>query len=337
LWENIFDSISSGIGRYIVLIGGISVMVLVLLNQNGLVKEWIAQISFLRSKLAGLLPFLAPRRPKATRLPEATPAARVPERTLEVRDLTVKYGGMTAVDAVSATIKPGRILGLIGPNGAGKTTLIDAVTGFTQIAGGTLLLDGQDIADWSPVRRARAGLGRSFQSLELFEDSTVLDNLRSASDPHDLISYLRDLVYPKEPPLSGEVVSVIKEFRLENDLDRLVEDLPYGQRRLLAIARAVASRPSILLLDEPAAGLDDLESAELARAVRRLAEDWGIGVLLVEHDVNFVMSVCDEIVVLDFGHKIGEGVPERVRNDPAVIAAYLGQPEETLVLAEGPR
>jgi len=336
LWERVFDAISAGIGRYIVLIGGISVMLLVLLNQNGLVKEWIAQISFVRSKLAGVLPLqvLAPRAPRALQLPEESSAAKVPARTLEVRDLTVNYDGVTAVDAVSTTIKPGRVLGLIGPNGAGKTTLIDAVTGFKRIVGGTLLLDGQDIAGWSPARRARAGLGRSFQSLELFEDSTVLNNLRTASDPHDLLSYIADLVYPKEPPPSGEMVSVIKEFRLENDLDRLVEDLPYGQRRLLAIARAVASRPSILLLDEPAAGLDDVESAELAHLVRRLADDWGIGVLLVEHDVDFVMSVCDELVVLDFGHKIGEGVPESVRNDPAVIAAYLGQPEEALVLTE---
>jgi ABC-type branched-subunit amino acid transport system ATPase component/branched-subunit amino acid ABC-type transport system permease component len=336
LWERIFDAISSGIGRYIVLIGGVSVMVLVLLNQNGMVKEWIAQIGLLRSKLAGVFPVLAPRPPKPMTLPEETSAVRVPERTLEIRDLTVKYGGTTAVDTVSATIKPGRILGLIGPNGAGKTTLIDAVTGFTRIAGGTLLLDGEDITGWSPARRARAGLGRSFQSLELFEDSTVLDNLRSASDPQDLLSYLRDLVYPKDPPLGGEVVSVIKEFRFENDLKRLVEDLPYGRRRLLAIARAVASRPSILLLDEPAAGLDDVETRELAHLVRRLAADWGIGVLLVEHDVDFVMSVCDDLVVLDFGHKIGEGVPESVRNDPAVIAAYLGQPEEAAVHPEQP-
>jgi sulfate-transporting ATPase len=162
----------------------------------------------------------------------------------------------------------------------------------------------------------------------------VLNNLRSASDPQDSISYLADLVYPREPPLSGEAVSVIKEFRLENDLDRVVEDLPYGQRRLLAIARAVASRPSILLLDEPAAGLDDVETRELSHLLRRLADDWGIGVLLVEHDMDFVMSVCDELVVLDFGHKISEGAPESVRNDPAVIAAYLGEPEEAVVQQE---
>jgi ABC-type branched-subunit amino acid transport system ATPase component/ABC-type branched-subunit amino acid transport system permease subunit len=336
LWTQIFNAISPGLGRYVPLIGGVSVMVLVLLNQNGMVKEWITQISFVRSRLHRVLPFAAlkPRAPKALQLPEETPVVRVPERTLEIRDLTVRYGGMTAVNRVSATIKPGRILGLIGPNGAGKTTLIDAVTGFTRIAGGTLLLDGDDLSGWSPTRRARSGLGRSFQSLELFEDSTVLNNLRSASDSQDAVSYLADLVYPREQPLSGEVVSVIKEFRLQNDLDRIVEDLPYGQRRLLAIARAVALRPSILLLDEPAAGLDDVETKELAHLVRRLADDWGIGVLLVEHDMDFVMSICDELVVLDFGHKISEGALEKVRHDPAVIAAYLGEPEEVVVQQE---
>jgi ABC-type branched-subunit amino acid transport system ATPase component len=181
------------------------------------------------------------------------------------------------------------------------------------------------------VRRARAGLGRSFQSLELFEDATVFDNLRAASDPRDVGSYLRDLIWPFAPPIPGQVVSAIEEFRLQEDLNRLVESLPYGQRRLLAIARAVATRPSVLLLDEPAAGLGDVESAELAVLVRRLATDWGMGILLVEHDMDFVMSVCDELVVLDFGRKIAQGTPAVVRADPAVIAAYLGEEEEDAV------
>jgi sulfate-transporting ATPase len=328
--ERILDSISGSLAKYVPLIGGLSIIALVLLNQNGIAKEWIAQFGWLRAKLATRFKMLATRPGKPVSLPAFEGVEKADPQTLEARDVTVRYGGTTAVDTVSLTVKPGTIVGLIGPNGAGKTTFIDAVTGFTRPAGGTLLLDGVEIGGWSPARRSRAGIGRSFQSLELFEDSTVFDNLRAASDPRDGGSYVRDLVYPFAPPLPGQVVSAIKEFQLEAELDRLVEDLSYGKRRLLAIARAVATRPGILLLDEPAAGLGDVESTELAHLVRRLASDWGMGILLVEHDMNFVMSVCDEIVVLDFGRKISEGTPEAVRNDPAVIAAYLGEPEENV-------
>ncbi len=252
---------------------------------------------------------------------------RVPARTLSVSGLTVRYGGVTAVDDVAFDVRPGTILGLIGPNGAGKTSAIDAITGFTA-ATGTVRLDDHDVSGLSAARRARAGLSRSFQSLELFEDATVIDNLRAASDPRDRLSYLVDLVHPRTPPLPAQVVAAIDEFRLGEVLHHHVQDLPYGQRRLLAIARAVATQPSVLLLDEPAAGLGDAETAELARLVRRLADDWGMAVLLVEHDMNFVMSVCDEIVVLDFGRRIANGEREAVRNDPVVIAAYLGEHED---------
>jgi sulfate-transporting ATPase len=225
-------------------------------------------------------------------------------------------------------VSPGQIVGLIGPNGAGKTSVIDAVTGFTRATHGSVLLDGRELAKFTAAKRARAGLSRSFQSLELFEDATVLDNLRAASDPRDKVSYVRDVVYPVAPQLPGQVVAAIREFGLEDDLMRVVHDLPYGQRRLLAIARAVASQASVLLLDEPAAGLGDVETAELAHLVRRLADDWGIAVLLVEHDMNFVMSVCDHIVVLDFGRQIAEGTPDVIRRDRIVVAAYLGEHEE---------
>jgi sulfate-transporting ATPase len=315
---------SDGVGKYIDLIGGVSILAIVLLNQDGIAREQINQIRGLRTMLGARLPRLAPRVARARELPDRE-VVPVPPRTLEVHDLSVAYGGNVAVDSVSLAIEPGRVTGLIGPNGAGKTTLIDAVTGFTRLAGGSLTLDGVDITGWSATRRARAGLGRSFQSLELFEDSTVLDNLRVASDPRDGASYLRDLVWPVNPPLPGEVISAIGEFGLAGDLDRNVEDLSYGKRRLLAIARAVAMHPSVLLLDEPAAGLGDAETAELAQLVRRLAADWGMAVLLVEHDMNFVMAVCDDIVVLDFGRQIAAGPPEAVRRDPRVVSAYLGE------------
>ena len=262
-------------------------------------------------------------------LPEIGEVEKVPARTLETKGLTVRYGGTTAVNAVDLVVRPGRITGLIGPNGAGKTSFIDAVTGFAKVAEGQVTLDGQDITSWSTTKRARAGVGRSFQALELFEDVSVIDNLRAASDPRDLTSYFRDLVYPIEAPLTGTVASAIRDFDLVDDLGLGVEGLSYGKRRLLAIARAVAAQPSVLLLDEPAAGLNDHETRELATLVVRLAKEWGMAILLVEHDINFVMSVCDDITVLDFGSRISHGTPAEVRSDPAVISAYLGEEDDS--------
>ncbi|MGE4086426.1 MAG: branched-chain amino acid ABC transporter ATP-binding protein/permease, partial [Vicinamibacterales bacterium] len=331
LGAQLSNVIFASVTRYLQLIGGAFVVLLVLQNQDGIARESINQVAFVTAKLRGWLPGLRRERPpervELPSLPEGRERDRVRPQVLRVHGLTVRYGGVTAVDEVGFVVEPGRIVGLIGPNGAGKTSVIDAVTGFTR-AVGTVELDGTDVSGWSVPRRARAGVSRSFQSLELFEDATVLDNLRAASDPRDRLSYLTDLVYPRTPSLPPAAVAAISEFRLEDDLLRHVQDLPYGQRRLLAIARAVAAQPSVLLLDEPAAGLGDVETAELAHLVRRLADDWGIAVLLVEHDMNFVMSVCDRIVVLDFGRKIAEGTPEEVRSDPAVIAAYLGQSDD---------
>ncbi len=305
-------------------------VVAVLLTAAGVVYGGIQSSWFLAGLLAvGAILFwafgrteLPPNYDLPTQMGEVE---KVRPRTLEARGITVRYGGTTAVNTVDLFVRPGQITGLIGPNGAGKTSFIDAVTGFTKISEGAILLDGQDVSSWSTTKRARAGVGRSFQALELFEDCSVIDNLKAASDPRDFVSYLRDLFYPKEAKLTATTISAIREFDLEGDLGRGVDDLSYGKRRLLAIARAVAAQPSVLLLDEPAAGLNESESRELAKLVKRLADDWGMAILLVEHDVNFVMSVCNEVVVLDFGSKISHGTPNEVRNDPAVIAAYLGQ------------
>ena len=326
LGAQLTNEIFSGLSRYIQLIGGAIVILLVLQNQDGVAREAIGQLQWIGGKLRKTVSWFQ-RPPEVVKLPPEVREEARPQ-TLEVRDVTVRYGGVTAVDHLSLTVTPGKIVGLIGPNGAGKTSAIDAITGFTRVAHGSVQLDGVELVNSKAAHRARAGLSRSFQSLELFEDSTVLDNLRAASDPRDHRSYLFDLVYPRVPPLSGQVVAAIREFRLEDDLLRKVQDLPYGQRRLLAIARAVATRPSVLLLDEPAAGLGEIESRELAHLVRRLADEWGIGVLLVEHDMNFVMSVCDHVVVLDFGKQISAGTPEQVQGDPLVVEAYLGEHED---------
>jgi ABC-type branched-subunit amino acid transport system ATPase component len=243
---------------------------------------------------------------------------------IQVSKIRKAYGKTVAVDEVSFEVEEGEIFGLIGPNGAGKTTAIDAITGFVRPAAGEVLLDERSIVRWPVHRRARAGVSRSFQSLELFEDLTVLENVRTASDPRDRLAGLTGLAWPADPPLHSAAVAAIVDFDLSADLHRKASDLPFGRRRLVGIARAVATEPSVLLLDEPAAGLSDTESRELARLVRRLADDWGIAILLVEHDMSFVMGVSDELVVLDFGRVIGRGSPESIRAAPAVIAAYLG-------------
>jgi sulfate-transporting ATPase len=340
------NSVSPGLDKYVALFGGVLLLLLVLLNQDGLAPALSRQLK----RVAGRLPRVLTARAEPVVIPRgaATSAAAsavlrrqpapavagewkpVTPRVLSVRDLTVRFGVTVALDHVSLTVQPGKVVGLIGPNGAGKTTLIDAVTGFVRPTAGQVQLDGTAITRWSATRRARRGVGRSFQSLELFEDSTVIDNLRVGSDRRDAFSFVRDLVCPVQPPLSAEVVAGIRQFKLQDDLYRTVETLSYGKRRLLAIARTVAAGPSVLLLDEPAAGLDDAETAELALLVGWLAADRGMAVLLIEHNIDFVMQVCDELVVLDFGRKIAEGPPGQIRTDPAVIAAYLGESESEL-------
>jgi sulfate-transporting ATPase len=349
--QEILESTWDGVGRWIQLISGISILLMVLAYQDGVAAEWVKIFRFVKKlrkwgqtyaiDLAdvsdpGAVGAADAEAGGAGTGPDPERRTKVPPRTLTIEGLTVRYGAVVAVDDVSHQLRPGVVTGLIGPNGAGKTSLIDAISGFAPAAGRVLIDDvdasnERDLSNLSPVRRARAGVARSFQSLELFEDSTVFENLSVAADPQDLRSYLYDLVRPVNPPFPPEVVRAITEFQLDHDLHRDVKDLSYGKRRLLAIARAVAMHPSVLLLDEPAAGLSGTESVELAEVVRRLAEDWGMAVLVVEHDMDFVMGVCDEVVVLDFGRLIASGPPAEVRSDPAVIAAYLGDEVDELV------
>jgi sulfate-transporting ATPase len=249
---------------------------------------------------------------------------RVVPRRLEVSNLTVRFGGVTAVDGLSLHIEPGEVLGLIGPNGAGKTTVVDAITGFVRRYEGQVSIGARPIDALNAGRRSRAGLTRSFQSLELFDDVTVGDNLLTACEDRGTRVYLSGLLRPARAGFTDIAHAAIDEFDLNFVLDRLPTELPYAQRRAVAIARAVATSPSVLLLDEPAAGLDERSTRELATLVRRLADDWGMAVLLIEHDVSMVLGTCDRVMAINFGAELATGTPAEIRRHPAVVASYLG-------------
>ena len=240
--------------------------------------------------------------------------------------ITVRYGSNTAVDAVSLDVARGEIVGLIGPNGAGKTSLIDAVTGMAQMADGKVLLDGVDITDWTPHRRANAGMRRTFQSLRLFDDLTVTENLVVAAETDTRLGFLRDLFRPRQAPIAtGRALSMTG---LERHAAAYPRDLSAGTRRLVGVARAVVSEPAVVLLDEPAAGLDTTETEELGNVLLRLAES-GVGLLLIEHDTELVFRVSDRVVAIDFGKEIVSGPADIVRQSEILISAYLGSAPET--------
>lgn len=247
---------------------------------------------------------------------------------LSVRELTVRYEGLLALDAVDLEVAEGTIAGLIGPNGAGKSTLIDAVTGFTATHGGHVRLAGRPLDGLPPHLRVRAGLSRTFQSLELFDDLTVRENLAVACSAPRWWEAVADGF--RRPPVHDDraVTGTLEALGLGDVADALPAELPNGPRHLVAIARAVVGRPRLVLLDEPAAGLDQRETRLLAASLRRLG-DLGITVLLVDHDMSLVLGTCDTVCVLDLGRVIATGTPAVVRTDPAVIAAYLGTAAES--------
>lgn len=328
LAELMLSSMSEGWSRYIPLIGGLALLATIVAFRDGVATAASDGIRLLMRRLGflGRLLTFGPGSGGAVDLLRDTTTEAVSvvyPAALIVESVSVSFGGVKALQDVSLTVEPGRVVGLIGPNGAGKTTFIDAVTGFAASTG-TVSVGDKTLRAGRPHLRARAGLSRSFQSLELFEDLTVFDNLRTASDPRDQRSYLFDLVRPARGGLTNETIAAIDRFELRPLLDKLPPELTFGQRRLVSMARSIASAPSVLLLDEPCAGLDEIERAETATVIREMAGKHGMAVLLVEHDVELVRSVCDELVVLDFGRIIAHGTPDEVLRNPQVIEAYLG-------------
>jgi len=254
---------------------------------------------------------------------------------LEASQLTVTYGGLHANDHINLAVEEGRIVGLIGPNGAGKTTFIDAITGFTAPSSGDVRFDGQSINLLAPHARADLGLTRTFQSLELFEDLSVWDNLLAAAERPRWYSSLLDMVRPRRPlGIEEQAAWALDLLGLQANRDRLPSDLSHGQRKLVSVARALANRPRLVLLDEPAAGLDTTESQVLGSHLRLLLSR-GITVFLIDHDMGLVLNVCDYLYVLDFGRIIAEGTPQEIRSNPAVIGAYLGESAGELQAEEG--
>jgi len=235
---------------------------------------------------------------------------------LDVTDITVRFGGSMALNSVSLTAEPGQVTGLIGPNGAGKTTMFNVISGLQTPDSGSVVLDGTDLTRLSPTKRARRGLARTFQRLELFTMLTVRENIRVAADIHR--SWSKSKV-----DAAAQVEQIIERVGLGEVADQLVTAVPTGQARLVELGRALACEPQVLLLDEPAAGQNASETERFAGLLRELAAD-GVAVVLVEHDVKLVVGVCDVINVLDFGRVLAVGNPAEIQANPAVREAYLG-------------
>lgn len=248
---------------------------------------------------------------------------------LEVSNLGIAFGGLQAVSKLDLSIEKGHLYGLIGPNGAGKTTVFNMLTGVYRPTEGNIVLDGKDITGKSPEAISKAGIARTFQNIRLFNEMSVLDNVKVALHNQVRYSMMTGVLRlpsfrEKEHEMNRQAHKLLQIFDLDGQANLKASQLPYGKQRKLEIARALGTNPKLLLLDEPAAGMNPNETEELMQTVRSVRDQFGIAILLIEHDMNFVMGICEEITVLDYGRVIARGDGKAIRNNPKVIAAYLG-------------
>ena len=252
------------------------------------------------------------------------------ENMLEVKNLSISFGGLRAVSEFDMNIGKGQLYGLIGPNGAGKTTIFNLLTGVYKPTVGIIKLDGQDITGKSTIEINKAGIARTFQNIRLFKDMPVLDNVKVGLHNHHSYSTLAGILrLPKyfkvEAEMNEKAMELLKVFGLEDEADYLASNLPYGKQRKLEIARALATEPKLLLLDEPAAGMNPNETKELMDTIRFVRDEFDMTILLIEHDMKLVSGICEKLTVLNFGQVLAEGKTTEVLNDPQVIKAYLGE------------
>ncbi|MBU9738199.1 ABC transporter ATP-binding protein [Diplocloster agilis] len=249
---------------------------------------------------------------------------------LEVNGLGISFGGLRAVDDFTINIEKGMLYGLIGPNGAGKTTVFNMLTGVYRPNNGTIKLDGENLVGKSPAQICQTGVARTFQNIRLFKKMTVLDNVKVALHNETKYSLWTSMFrlpgyFKKEKEMDQRALDILAVFGLEGQAQVMASNLPYGQQRKLEIARALATNPKLLLLDEPAAGMNPNETAELMETIKLVRDKFDVTILLIEHDMKLVAGICEYLTVLNFGTELASGTPDVVLHDPAVVTAYLGE------------